>query len=110
MINYEDYPCWQCKNLDDMGGCKLNDYINPIWLTEEETNRFKCFMYDKVATSYRRVREYIEKCRYTYKVEDIIEGYGRKWKYGFYVSCTMRDIIEHCELELSILLNHRSTN
>ncbi|WP_410495161.1 hypothetical protein QTL86_11255 [Cellulosilyticum sp. ST5] len=109
MIKFEDYPCWQCRNLDDMGGCKLNDNINPVWLTEDETNRFKCFKYDKVAVSYRRVREYIEKCRYTYKVEDIIEDYSRKWNHGFYVSYTMRDVIEHCEIELRIL-ERDSTN
>lgn len=103
MINYEDYPCWKCKNLDDMGGCKLNDCINPVWLTEEETNRFKCFKYDKVSVSYRRVREYIEKCRYTYSVEDIIKSYKKYYEQGYYTSYTMTDVIEHCKVEVGIL-------
>ncbi len=102
--SFEDLPCWQCKNLDDMGGCKLNDYINPIWLTEEETNRFKCFMYDKVATSYRRVREYIEKRGYKYTVEEVVvDSYNATNLPGFYTSHAMTDVIEHCKLEVGIL-------
>ena len=105
-----DKPCWQCKNLDDMGGCKLNDHICPVWIDEDETERYKCFVYDKVAVSYRRIREYIEKCRYTYKVEDIIESYNRYWLPGWYVSYTMRDVIEHCKVEVGILARNKEAS
>lgn len=94
-----------------MGGCKLNDYINPVWLTEEETNEFKCFVYDKVSVSYRRVHEYIRKHGYKYSVEEVvIDSYNAANLPGFYASRSMTDVIEHRKLEIGILSREYSTN
>lgn len=98
-----DKPCWECKNLDDMGGCKINDCINPVWITEEETDRFKCFKIDKFQIAYRRVGAYIEKCGYTYSVEDIVVNYRNYYLKGYYVSYTTADIITKHKVELDIL-------
>lgn len=99
----EDKPCWECENLDDMGGCKLNDCINPVWITEEETNRFKCFKFDKVAVAYRRVSAYIKRCGYTHSVYGVVKNYRKYFVKGYYVSCTMEDVINKCKIEVSIL-------
>lgn len=39
----ENKPCWNCKQLDDLGGCKKNDGVCPVWIEPDETDNFKCF-------------------------------------------------------------------
>ena len=39
----ENKPCWNCNNLNNLGGCKLNEGICPVWIEADETDNFKCF-------------------------------------------------------------------
>lgn len=54
----EDKPCWNCKNLDNLGGCNLNDGINPVWLEECETNNFKCYEEGRTQTDNNNLFEF----------------------------------------------------
>ncbi|WP_127532765.1 hypothetical protein [Paenibacillus kobensis] len=49
------------------------------------------------------IAKYIEKCRYTYKVDDIIHSYLNYYKQGYYVSYTMKDCISNLKDELELL-------
>lgn len=42
----ENKPCWNCKQLDELCGCKLNEGICPVWIEPDETENFKCFEKD----------------------------------------------------------------
>ncbi len=50
-----------------------------------------------------KVKEYIDKCRYTYEVDSIVESYLEYYKKGFYVSYTTKDCIKNLETELKII-------
>lgn len=39
----ENKPCWNCKQLDELGGCKLYEGVCPVWIEADETDNFKCF-------------------------------------------------------------------
>lgn len=66
--------------------------------------RFTRNNYEK---AYKEVQDYIDKCRYTYKVEDIILEYKTKYRKK-YVCYTMNDCITNLEDSLKILSNLES--
>jgi len=57
----------------------------------------------EIEKARKRVQEYIDKCEYTYKVDDIVESYLKYWVPGYYVSYTTKDCIVNLTNELQII-------
>jgi hypothetical protein len=51
----------------------------------------------------KKIEDYINKCGYTYTVEQLIESYLNYYKQGYYVSYTTKDCIKQLENEFEIL-------
>lgn len=62
---------------------------------------------DKNSASYMLVKAFILMNGYTWKVEDVLREY-KKYTKGFYVSYTMKHIIENNELAIKVLLGIES--
>jgi hypothetical protein len=50
-----------------------------------------------------QIETYIKECGYTWKVDDILKEYREKYKQGYYVSYTCKEIIKKFEERLIFL-------
>ena len=72
---------------------KFNEEItwNIVWYKCKSCKK----MVDKNKNDYTQlIQNYIDKCKYSWKVEDVINGYKQKQN-GSYVSFTMEDCIKN---------------
>lgn len=61
---------------------------------------------DKLAIAYDRIEKYINECRYTYDVEDMVHAYGCYYLRRAYMSYTTEDVVKHCKVELNALYRY----
>lgn len=110
---FDDPVCNECGKrfyvvphyiVIDVTDKELGDYkqLNSACITAVE-RRQKQIKYECQTDPRKRIEMYIERCGYSYKVDDILRGY-REYKTHSYVSYTMKDCISNLESEIKALL------
>jgi hypothetical protein len=57
-----------------------------------------------VSNEIKEIQDYIDECRYTYKVTRILEDYEKYYIKNSYCSCTMNDCIKRLEPQIRRIL------
>lgn len=86
---------------------RMNNALRAGYTFKQEGNVFKNYCREcqgKEHDNEYRVKMYIQKCGYSYSVDDVVNEYKRYLNEPRYVSYTMKDCFNHLEYELIALV------
>lgn len=95
---YKVVPYHVVIGFDEFGDV---EEVESVCITQFE-KREKERKFENETDSYQKIKKFIQLRRYTYSVEDILEGYS-KHELGYYVSHSMSDCIDNLRPEMKSL-------